>query len=520
MEAFSIRDFGATGNGESLDTGAIQAAVNGCAGKGGGTVLVPPGVYLTGGIVLKDNVTLHIAAGATLLGSTDLEQYHDSMESLICAHRARNVRIEGGGTIDGQGAKFDIPDEFLPLGAWGGRPRLVFFRECQEVQVVDVTLKDSSFWAAHFLACRGLKVRGLTIDSYVRLNNDGIDIDSCEDVLVSDCVISCGDDAIALKNGIRRPCRNVAVTNCIVSTRWAAFRIGPESCGGFENIAISNCVVRRAHGCGVKLQMWEGSFMRNIAISNLVMDDVTGPICIRLSGWERGRRNWDDMPEWSERGRSQPFGEIRNVMISHIEARVPEVPAIEQDNPKRTVAMQPGEVRSCISVCGSPGHLIKGITLSDIHVVFPGGGTREEAARRDVPDVAYDYPHPEYYQFGVLPAYGCYVRHARGVRLNGLRFETEKADLRPAVVCNDVEEAEILHLSATGHVGAESLLRLRNTRRVSIHGCLPIGRMGTFLTVEGSGSQDITLSGNDLRTVISPVRTGWGADEGCVRLLG
>jgi len=155
-----------------------------------------------------------------------------------------------------------------------------------------------------------------------------------------------------------------------------------------------------------------------------------------------------------------------------------------------------GGVKSCISITGTPRTKPRDITFSNLDVSFPGGGTAEEAARRTVPDLERDYP--EFFIFGILPAYGLYVHHAQGITLNNVQFHLEAEDLRPAVVCDDVQNLELTGLKADGSRKAESLIRLQDTQAALIAGSRVLQPLRTFLRVEGGGSQRILLKGNDL----------------------
>jgi hypothetical protein len=321
-------------------------------------------------------------------------------------------------------------------------------------------------------------------------------------VTISDCRIKCGDDGIALKNNIRRACRNITVTNCTITTRWAGFRIGPESLGGFENITYSNCVIHDTYGCGIKLQMSEETRMENILFSNIVMDNVTGPISMRLCDWGEGfsgaaqaytivPRPPDDLGRFDRLNEPHPIGVLRNIMIDNIRAVVPAMP----EGPHYE-----GERHSSIGICGIPEHPIEGVTLSNIHVTFPGGGTAEEAARLDIPEMERELP--EYFRLGVLPAYGLYAKHARALSMSNVRFDLALPDLRPAVVCDDVEDLYVDGLSAAGNIDMESLIRLRGVRNAFIRGSRPLGEVKSFVRIEGGSEEEVFLEGNDLRKVI------------------
>ena len=485
-------EFGAKGDGKQPATKAIQEAIDACAAAGGGAVYVPKGEYLCGTLELKSNVNLYLAAEARIVATGRVEDYAQR-GCVLFARDARNIALTGTGTVDGRGR-----------GTKGQRYKIIHFERCRDISLTGVELRDSSEWCAHLSECRGVQIHAVRVDTAVNANNDAFDIDSCQNVAISDCHVRCGDDAIALKTNTTAPCRNITVNNCVFSTRWAAFRFGPEAKGNFENIAVSNCVIHDTFGCGIKLQMNEGAKMKDIVFDNLVMENVTGPISLRLANWVGGI---------IERGgnENQPIGTFQNVMFSNIRARIARTADPErfgQGDP------YPGEEKSCISITGLPGHPIEGITLSNLHITFPGGGGGEEAARRDVPDLRDTYP--EYFMFGVLPAYGLYAHHVRGLTLQNIRFELDSADLRPAVVCDDADDVEISNFRAEGNAKAECLIRLQNARGVFVHGSRPLSQVAAFVRVEGGQSRDIALSGNDLRRASKPTEIGGGAPESAI----
>lgn len=503
---FSVREFGAAGDGCTLDTHAIQTAIDACSQTGGGTVLVPAGDFLTGTLRLKDNVDLHLAAQGRILGSTNLSDYTaggDPMVDgfspcLIAARGARNISISGTGTIDGQGKAFPYGTEgfnFEDEAAAGTaqayvRPLLIHLQEIANLRIRDVRLQHSASWCCHIERCKEVHIDGVHLFNRANQNNDGFDLTLCEDVMISNCHVDCGDDAFALKEGGLR----ITITNCIVSTRWAAFRIGPEARGVFRDIVVSNCIVHDTYGSGIKIQEVEGGVMENILFDNIVMNGVTGPISMRLGGYLGWKK---------ERKESLPIGVLRNVRFSNIRAVVAdnayplphEVPAF------------PGEVKSCINLTGVEGFFIENVTFSGLHVTFPGGGTAEEAAR-SVPEMRDHYP--EYHMFGVLPAYAVYIRHAKGITLENVVFDAAKPDLRPAVVCEDVRDLELSNLRAGLHHEAPALLRLAGVDGAYIHGCRPLNPILRFARIEGS-SGGILLRGNDLRLAKQAVEADGGA---------
>src|SRR5271157_5075308 len=425
-KVYNIRDFGAKGDGVTLDTAAVQAAIDACHRNQGGTVLVPAGVFVIGTVEMKSDVTLHLAAEGKLLGSADGKQYHaigaiplrgdttleDGNWALIFAVKAQNFAVDGPGTIDGQGAQFRSPSRGVPppSGIGGSsRPYHLLFHQCQNFSVRDIFLKDCAFHSVRIIQSSYVKLDGIRIYSRVNHNNDGFHFISAQHVSMSNCDVQCQDDACALFGS----CQFITVTNCSFSTRWSVFRFGG---GVAENITVSNCLIYDTYGCPIKIRGGEGPRLENISFSNIVMKNVTGPISICLG--PRNRRPGAEPPPTE--------GIVRNISFRGITATV-SVPAQFPDVPFVVNAYNPGEIKSCIGLSGV-GAVIENISFDDVHVMFPGGGTAEEGALRDVPKVV-----GEYYAAGVFPAYALYARNVRGLTLNNVRFEVAGAELRPAV---------------------------------------------------------------------------------------
>jgi hypothetical protein len=362
------------------------------------------------------------------------------------------------------------------------------------VRLEGILVKDAASFGVHPIHCRQVRIEGLRIDSRVQPNSDGIDIDGCQDVFISNCNIHSGDDSIALKTIERgAPCRDVVITNCILSSDCAAIRVGPDALENIERVCASNCVIRDTHLNGIKIQMSFGAVMRDMVFSNMVMDNVTGPISIRLAGWKMGAGNiWAvfDDSNWEK-------GQLRNILFENIRARVPA-----------------DRIKSCISITGTPRTKPRGITFSNLDITFPGGGTAQEAARRQVPDLERDYP--ECFIFGILPAYGLYAHHAQGLTLNNVRFRLEAEDLRPAIVCDDVQDLELAGFKADGHPKSESLLRFQETEAALLTGIRVLDPLGTFLRVEGDRSRHIVLKGNDLALAARAVSVSPNVHSGAV----
>jgi Glycosyl hydrolases family 28/Pectate lyase superfamily protein len=308
----NILDFGAVGDGRTLATAAIQAAINACSAAGGGKVFVPPGKYLTGPIFLKSNLEFEVMAGASLLGSTNFADYPtipgwwEGLErtiyaSMITGIDLENVAITGQGMLDGQGAvwleawgrtqelrkKFGLagrepenpPGSPLP---WP-RPRMINLYRSRKVLIRGLTIHDSPSWTVHPVLCEDIYIEGLTIINPPHSwNTDGIDPESCRNVRISGCYISTGDDCIMLKSGYKHipgkpfpPSENIVVTNCAFNAGGCGVGIGSETAGGVRNIAISNCVCDGTT-CGLyfRTARGRGNVVENVSVVNVVMRNL------------------------------------------------------------------------------------------------------------------------------------------------------------------------------------------------------------------------------------------------------
>lgn len=417
-----IRDFGAIGDGKMLCTAAVQKAIDDCSTSGGGTVLVAQGDFVVGTIYLKDNVTLHVAGGARLLGSPDIGDYatdtHKNMyknephmdRCLIFARGARNIGIEGNGEIDGNGQWKNFTQKT-------GRPMLIRLIDCARIRMRDITLKNPAAWTSAWLYCNDIVVDGITIQSRANNNGDGLDFDGCEQVRVSNCAFDTSDDSICLQTSRKdKPCRDVVINNCIFASKWAGIRIGLLSLGDFENVAVDNCVFRDIDDSGLKIQMCEGGTMRNMVFSNLVMDHVPRPIFMTLCR----QRCCNEIPE----GELPPTGRMQGFVFSNIQI---DSSACGKD--------------SAIVITGMPGHPIEDVVLANIMMTTGGGGTREDAEtipREFTPETLEGW-WPEYAKLGgTVPSCGIYARHVDGLALNNARIKTATPDARPATVFEDV----------------------------------------------------------------------------------
>lgn len=291
---YNIRDFGALGDGHTNDATAIQAAVNTCSAAGGGQVLVPAGaVYLSGSILLKSNVELHVERGATLqctgtwsaitqrwklaIGSPYVgESQPGYAGSFITARGAENIAITGAGTIDGGGRHYVLNDQGPIYEMSNDRPFTLFFYRCSRVDLRETYFRDGAAWMLRLTGCTDVVMRGLRVEGDMKLPlADGIDLDHCRNVRISDCYVSTPDDAISFKTCAEfpdlGPTENITITNCVLQSNSSAVAIGVEANNPIRNIVVSNCVVRYSNR-GLSVTMAHQALYENILFSNIVVE--------------------------------------------------------------------------------------------------------------------------------------------------------------------------------------------------------------------------------------------------------
>jgi len=470
---FNVKDYGAKGDGNNVDSPAINKAIEAAAAAGGGTVVFPAGTYLSYSIRLKSHVGLYLEPGCVILAAEATDQqgydlaqpnpwgdehrYQDYghshwRDSLMWGENLEDVSITGPGLIHGKG-----------LHRWdtrrpGDANKAIALKQCR-----NVTIRDVSFLMGGHFCILPMAVDNFTIDN-VRMdtNRDGIDIDCCRNVRISNCTInSPNDDAIVLKSsfalGEARATENVTITNCQVSgynfgTLWdgtflrtqerapdrggvtGRIKFGTESNGGFKNITITNCVFERCRG--LALETVDGGLLEDVTISNITMRDiVNAPIFLCLGRRLRG-------PE------GVPVGKLRRVII---------------DN----VTVYNADPRYASLITGIPGHAIEDVTLSNIRMLVKGGAPREQT-EVEVPEREDQYPDPR--EFGLMPAYGFFIRHVKGIELINVNLGFMETDQRPAFVLQDVSDAGFYNVDAQKVEGVPTL-QLKDVKDLTIRNC-------------------------------------------------
>lgn len=407
-----------------MDTRELQSAIDARAARGGGTVIVPAGKHLIGAIFFRDNLTLHLEAGATLLGSQNPADYpvtpnrwegaeQLTYAPLLAGNNLKNIAITGRGTIDGQGDFWwrGFREKTLAYP----RPRLIGFADCQNVLIEGVTLTNSPAWTVNPVRCENVNVRGVTIiNPSDSPNTDGINPDSCRLVRISDCFVSVGDDCITLKSGTQfehpdllQPCRDITITNCTLERGHGGVVIGSEMSGDVQNVTISNCVlVGTDRGIRMKSRRGRGGVVENVRVTNLIMDGVLCPFTMNLYYHCNGAKGDTTVSDKNPRPVDDGTPAFRNIHYSHITAVDVKIAA-----------------GFFYGLAEMP---LEDISLTDISVSLTRG------TDPDYPEMADDIPS--------LSQAGFFIRNARNIRLDNVQVHNQ---LGPAFDLDASVEADI-----------------------------------------------------------------------------
>lgn len=459
---YNVRNFGAKGDGKTLDHLAINAAIDTCVAHGGGRVVLPAGTYLCGSIRMKSHVELHLSAGAKILAAPASMKAYDEAEqwegpayqdgghtyfknSLIYAIGQEHVSITGRGIIDGLGLTKKDTEKGgnVQGGNIGTGDKAIAFKLCRNILIRDVTIYRGGHFAIILTGCELGTVDNVTIDT----NRDGFDIDCCKYLTVTNCKINTPrDDALVLKSSyaLKKPVitEHIAIANCVITgyklgslldgsyvpepVSWVCgrFKLGTESNGGYKNISLSNCTFM--YSSGLAFEEVDQGIMENITVSNITMNHVHHyPIYITTGCRNRGPKERTTVSTG------------RDIMISNMVAN--DVDSL-----------------AGIIVTGMPDEPLRNVSLSNIQLQFRGGGSAE-LAKREYREQGKNYPEPKFAK--ATPAYGLFARHVEGLEVNNVTFRTIKPDYRPAVMLIDVKEADITDLKADLQKGVKKIVR-------------------------------------------------------------
>ncbi len=457
-------------DGETDNAAVIQSVIDRVSARGGGRVVVPPGNFLTGPILLKSGVELHLQKGARLLGSTRTEAYmrEGVRPALISAVGARDISVTGAGVIDGQGQEYMLDlhrrlraGEIRQDSIWlykrpgPGRAMNLYFLGCRNVRVTGVTLKNSSDWVQDYRDCDSVVIDRITVQSTAYWNNDGLDVTDSRHVRITNCHINASDDGICLKSeDPRLGCEDVYIDSNTVRSSASAFKLGTASHGGFRRITLRNLTVFDTYRSAIAIEAVDGGRVEDIDIRHVVARNTGNAIFIR-----RGHRN-----------AGGPVAILRKVRIADVRADIPLLKP-DQGYPLEGPPdhLNPGFDRMPVrpshfhiyghpflpynlvpsSITGLPGFPVQDVVLEDVEITYGGRGDRSVAQVPlddigRVPENRAQYP--EFSMFGELPAWGFYLRHAEGVEFRRVTLRYREDDFRPAVVMDDVRDSRFAGL--------------------------------------------------------------------------
>jgi arylsulfatase A-like enzyme len=468
---FDITTYGAKGDGQTINTAAIQKAIDACHAIGGGTVLVPKGVFVSGSLQLRSRVTLQIAQDAILRGSPNIADYtietaelHWSAywkfaasqwkQCLIYAEDAEEIGIEGPGTIDGQGGR---ERKVFPNANDPRRPMLIRFVSCRKVTVRHVNLIDPASFTTFFVRSEDVHIERVTIRSRHSPNGDGLDFDGCRRVRIKDCDLATGDDAIGPKTFHPDwPNEDFEISGCRITSRWHAIRIGCESIAPTRRLTLRDCTFTQCQG-GIKIEANEGALLEDLSFSGIEMNKVCQPFMVLASRFAFSAHGKSTRP---------PVGRIRKVRFAEIRVNA----GVGDDVGLQTGKEGNGDPfeRLCAAVVSRPGNRIEDVSFTNIEFTHPGGGTAEQASRLDVGELLESSNYLKWATpfDGELPASALYLRHVKGVRLENVRITLEKPDARAFIAGDDIEGLTLQGVLARSPAPVPGLAKLADARDV------------------------------------------------------
>ncbi len=431
--------FGIESNGTTLNTTSIQKAIDYINENGGGRLVFHVGRYVTGSVYLKSNVTMHLEEGAVLVGSLNPFDYnrHRNWTALLFALDQENIGITGKGVIDGRG--YEVAQNVLSMihrgiitdkyykndrPSEGLRPQNIYFKGCKNVLIQGILIKNPASWNQQYDQCKNVLIENITVDCKNYWNNDGIDIVDCDSVMVRNNYIDASDDGICLKS--HHPdflCQNITILHNTIRSSANGIKFGTASNGGFKNIEIVSNIVFDTYRSALTMAAVDGGIIENIRVDSLQSLNTGNVIFLRIGERKPGKK-----------------GSLKNIHISNVYAEVPATKADEGYHYEGPVEHLPRNI-SPVSIVGMPDVAIENVVLQQVEIHYPGGGNPKYAKvgldeLDKVPELPANYP--EFSMFKELPAWGFYIRHAKGIVFENVTISCDKADYRTAVVLDDV----------------------------------------------------------------------------------
>jgi hypothetical protein len=460
--------FGIRNDGVTLNTRSIQFAVDYIAQQGGGRLIFHVGRYLTGSIHLKSNITIQLEEGAVLVGSLNPFDYDKKWATaLLFAYDQHDVAITGKGIIDGQGRQLaanvtaNIHKGLLKDLFRNDRPEaesramVINFRNCHNVLLRGVTVRNSASWVQTYDQCVNLTLDSIYVDSKAFWNNDGIDIVDCDSVAVTNSYIDADDDGICLKShDPSKFCNNVLLRNNTIRSSANAIKFGTASLGGFRNITMINNRVFDTYRSALALEAVDGGFLENVLVDGLQSYNTGNFLYLRIGERRVGYK-----------------GRLQNIVIKNVYAEVPAgKPDVgyEYEGP---IEDMPRNLTPAIVIAGMPDVKISGVRLENVDIRFAGGGNPMFAKLGlDELDKVPERPtaYPDFSMFRELPAWGAYIRHSEKIEFRNVKLTCEKKDYRPAIVLDDVHESKFggAQISEPGNAKKQNVYQYKSSEIV------------------------------------------------------
>lgn len=499
QQVFDVKKYGAKGRKTDNAQKAIQKAIDAAAEAGGGTVYFGPGEYTTSTVFLKNNVGLHLEAGAFLYATRDSAAYtftkgiystETDVPILIYGENLNRISITGRGTIDGQGEqvweKLREVDKFIEeetenarasgvemKRAYATNPKvcMIYLVNCKDVKVLDVTLTRSPNWTLHLANCDRVNIRGIYLYSSLEkgVNADGIDIDGCRDVTISDCVVHTGDDAICLKSTRKGDkffnCENITINNCALASTSTALKIGTESHGSFKNIVFTNSAIKNTNR-GIGIFVRDGGVVDRVVFSNLTIE------C------NRKHFNWwgDGDPirfVLLKRIPNSRLGAIRNVIVENVVATGQGTSLIAgfADNLKE----------------GLPSKDLENITLSNVYMHMQAEMLPDKRAKQ-----------------------GLLVKNVNGLRMTNVQVSWDTEPTEPkwthALELNDVANAQLSGLNLRQGLFTQdtiAAMRLHNVRQTVVRNNTAAAGCGIYARITGSNTRQVEVESRPMGMLLA-----------------